>query len=129
MAVRDDYSYCHRCKFVIQLRRLQSVPPTPEEILERRHARAFREWTDTVYQILSNELVRLGMIAEFGKRTLALDPNNQTAWDELAGFYHSEAALMGALDFLSCEKTSRWFEFPMSKEKLRQAFDETRGNQ
>jgi hypothetical protein len=124
MAVRDDFAYCHRCKHVIQRRRLQPLPVTPEEKAECANAQQFREWTSTLEQILSRELVRLGMIVEFAKRTLAIFSEDETAWGELAAFYHSEAALMGALDFVSCEKTSRWLEFPMSKGKLRQAFDD-----
>lgn len=128
----DEVAFCHRCKWTGNIRTLSRelglhvASETAEQKAERRRAREFHEWTSTLEQILSDELVRLTMIAEYAKRALAFNPNNETAWGELAAFYHSEAALMGALDFVSCAKTSIWLEFPTSREKLREAFDEAR---
>jgi hypothetical protein len=124
MAVRDDFAFCHRCRHTIQFRKLRPVPESPEEKAERVRAARFREWCSTVWRLVSDELVRFTMISECAKRTLALLPNEETAWDELADFYHSEAGLMAALDFLSCEKVSRWLEFPITKEKLSAAVDD-----
>ena len=129
MALRDDFACCHRCKHLIQFRKLapQLAPPeTPEQRAERARDREFREWLDTMYWIICDELIRASMTAYAAKRTLALDPNNEIAWTELADFYHAEAVLMAALDQLCFEQVSRWLEFPMTKAKLREAFDEAR---
>jgi hypothetical protein len=123
MSVRDDFAHCHRCKYTIQFRKLRPVPETPEQKAERIQAARFREWCTIVYRLVSDELVRLTMTAYAAKRTLAIFPEDETAWDELARFYHAEAPLMAALDFLACEKVSQWLEFPMTKENLRAAFD------
>jgi hypothetical protein len=130
MAVRSDYAYCHRCHRTIQHRELAravgvAIPrETPEQRAERARAREFEEWKDTLWRILSGELVRSTVIAQFAKRTLEIFPKDEVAWRELAEFYHAEPILMASLDYLSCEKVSVWLERPTTKEELRAAFDE-----
>jgi hypothetical protein len=128
MSVNPDWAFCHRCRFTIQFRRLapELVPtPTPEERAERAREREFCEWLDAAYWTVCNHLIKLTMIAGFAKRTLALDPNNEIAWTELADLYHAEAVLMAALDQLAFAKLSEWLEFPMTRQRLRAAFDNT----
>jgi hypothetical protein len=130
MSVHEDFAHCFRCNVTIQARALMresgiAVPqPTPEQIRERRQAAEFDVWKDTLDKILRRRFVRLTMRAEAAKKTLAILPEDETAWEELAVFYDAEAAFMRAFDLLVCEKVSRWLEQPMTKEKLRAAFDE-----
>jgi hypothetical protein len=125
MAVRSDYAYCHRCHRTIQARAVGVAIPreTSEQRTERARAREFDQWRDTLWRILSGELVRSTVIAQFAKRTLEIFPEDEAAWRELGEFYDEEPILMASLDYLSCEKVSVWLERPTTKEELRAAFD------
>ena len=130
MAIRGDFAYCHRCKHTIQFRtiaRASGVPipaETPEQRAERARAREFAEWKDTCEKLLSDRLLQLTMIAHAAKRTLAIFPEDEIAWGELADFHHSEASLMACFEFLACEKLPTYLETPVTKERLCDAFGE-----
>jgi hypothetical protein len=132
VAFTDEVFYCHRCGRAGNIRTLaralglQVVPETSEQKLARAREGEFREWLDLLYWVFSDELIWLTMIAEAAKQTLAILPNDETAWEELRRFHDDEPYLMGALDFLAGETVSRWLEFPITKEKLRAAFVEAR---
>ena len=129
MSVNSDFAHCFRCGYTIQFRKLapELVPPeTPEQRAERVLEREFREWLDCLYWIICDELYRLTLVVCSAKRTLALFPDNETAWEELRAFYDAEPHLMAPLDQLCFEKVSQWIHYPLSRDKLRQAFDEAR---
>ncbi len=124
LAFNDEVAFCHRCKWTRNVRTLSRemglrvAPETPEQKLKRARDREFREWVSTLETTLSDELVRLSMIASYAKKALAFNPNNETAWEELRRFYDDEPYLASALDFLAGEKVSRWIDEPMTREKF-----------
>jgi hypothetical protein len=126
MSVNEDWAFCHRCRYTVQRRRLQPIQETPEERAEHARAREFVAWKNATCRLVADELIRLTMVAESAKRALALRPNDEGAWEELRQFSDAEPYMMGALDHLSCEKVSRWLEYPATEEQLRAAFDRAR---
>ncbi|HEV2521421.1 MAG TPA: hypothetical protein VGT24_03490 [Candidatus Acidoferrales bacterium] len=76
--------------------------------------RAFTRWRDERLRQVSGRycaLSRAALRAEQALRTGLLTPEEQSlAWDALARFYHEEARLSAAFDFLMCAKASQWLE-------------------
>jgi hypothetical protein len=124
VAFTAEVAFCHRCKWTANVRTLSrdlglTVAPETREQQERRARLAqFATWGNTCYLVLVRRARHLTERAEIAKKILAEFPDCEEAWEALAEFYHSEAELFGALDFLACEKLSLWLEAPMTKDNL-----------
>jgi hypothetical protein len=84
---------------------------------DRRHRRAtasilrlFERWREGRIRQLSAQSRVLGRQALLAHEVLLRWPAGESAWDALARFYHAEAHLSAALDFLSFAKASNWLE-------------------
>ncbi len=87
------------------------------ELRRRRHETAIRDfarWREARLRHVSDKHVGLSRAALRAGRALAsgaLTPDEQElAWGALARFYHAEAELNAAFDFLMCFKASPWLE-------------------
>lgn len=129
VSFNDEVAYCHRCQWtgnVCTLSRELGMAVAPETLQQRKRRErvaAFREWNNTCYLILARRARYLTRCALVAKEILAEFPESADCWQILADFYHNEAELFGAFDFLACEKVSQWLELPVRKEKLFTAFD------
>ncbi len=141
VSFNDEVAFCHRCKWTANVRTLSRelglpLAPLTREIREERNKdERFAEWSNVCHLVLVRRLRFLTRRAELAKNVLAILPDFEPAWSALADFYHSEAELFGALDVLAFEKLSPWLEQPMTRERLKIAFNEacdrvrlTRGN-
>jgi len=85
--------FCHRCHTAITARQLASrqgiILPArkikPSEIMWKR----FSEWLKTKAAELSNRERCLARRAEWAKAALTSFPDMETAWGELAAWYHA----------------------------------------
>ena len=79
-----------------------------------REIRAFERWREQRVREVSDRYYALSRAAARAAAALAsgvLTPEEQElAWDALARFYHAEASLSAAFDFLLCVKASDWLE-------------------
>jgi len=105
--------------------------PSPEvaarvdEVRRKKEAeQAFREWENTCYMLLMRRLWFLERRAALAKRVLHVYPDCEPAWAALADFCHSAAHLSAAFETLAYEKVPNYLEEPMTRAKLRTAFDE-----
>lgn len=130
VSFNDEVAYCHRCHWTRNVRtlahdlRITLAPETRERREQRQRAALFSEWVNTCHEILIRHMNRLTRRAELAKAALRQFPDCEPAWAALADFYHSEASFFGALDFLVCDKTSRWLEWPMEREQVLIAFSD-----
>ena|ERR1700678_1907871 len=142
----SDHSFCHRCRFFCDAKIIEREfnivipPPSTETVEARSRVELFGAWLETIDKLLRDALRTLGHNAETGKWILNENekPTCQAcqeflkahpevvndAWDAMANFYHSRAALEAALEFISFEPVPNWLEEPMTAEKLFRAFEE-----
>lgn len=121
----DDLAFCHRCHWKanrIGLARqhglLRANPETQrrlcEEAAHRRGFRsilaAFESWRETRLSHVANRYRQLGRQAIMAQSILQRWPDCEPAWDALARFYHEEAKLCIAFDWLTFAKASLWLE-------------------
>lgn len=130
VSFNDEVAFCHRCQWrgnVRTLSRELCVPIAPEtqEHRERRaQAARFSAWANNCYMILVSRLRHLTVRAELAKNVLIRFPDCEPGWGALANFYHNEASLLGALDFLAFEKLSPWLEQGVTQDCVALAFNE-----
>jgi hypothetical protein len=105
--------------------------PSPEvaarvdEVRRKKEAeQAFREWENTCYMLLMRRLWFLERRAALAKRVLHVYPDCEPAWAALADFCHGAAHLSAAFETLAYEKVPNYLGEPMTRAKLRAAFDE-----
>jgi hypothetical protein len=98
--------------------------PSAADMAKRKLDVEFKEWEDTCYIILVRRLRFLKRRAELAKEVLACFPDCEPAWAALADLCHSEAHLSAAFELLAYEKVPNYLEQPMTRAKLRTAFDE-----
>ncbi len=127
----DELYFCHRCGKGGNIRTLsrqlgRKIPQlTPDEIRARALAKEFAAWRNAAHALLLHEYEHMRREAGIARFVLVrVDPDCEEAWSVLAVFYDSERFFLGAFELLSCDPCPRWLERPMTKEKLRAAFDE-----
>lgn len=126
----DEVAFCHRCKWTRNLRTLSRelgvavAPETAQHRETRLRAEQFGQWRGTCRRILTDRFRELGQMAERANQVLAHFPECESAWRALANLHHREGELSAALDILSFEKVSPWLDSPMTRDKLRSAFDD-----
>jgi hypothetical protein len=127
----DEVYFCHRCGKGGNIRTLsrqlgRALPQqTPEQRRAQTLAKEFTSWRNAAHALLVREYEYMRLQAGIARLVLRADPGCEEAWDLLARFYDAERYFLAAFDLLSCEPLSRWLERPMTKEKLRAAFDKT----
>jgi len=70
----------------------------------------FESWRDARIREVSDIYRSLSQLALYSANVLLKIPDCEEAWDALARFYHAEAQLSAAFDWLMFTKASRWFE-------------------
>jgi hypothetical protein len=121
----DEVAYCHRCNwksnsFTLSKERvLLDENSAAAEIFQReqRERRIFRveiaaleQWLDSNYWRVADRYRLLGHAAQKARTFLQENPNDETAWEALASFYHWESKLAAAMDYLTFAKASQWLE-------------------
>lgn len=125
VAFTDALAFCHRCHWKAnriglarQLGLLRASPETQRRLCEEAaHRRgiesiiaAFESWRETRLSQVASRYRQLGRQAVLAQRILQCWPECETAWDALARFYHAEAKLCAAFDWLTFAKASVWLE-------------------
>jgi hypothetical protein len=125
VAFTDTLAFCHRCHWKanhIRLARqlgllsanLETQRRLHEEAAHRRRIdsvlNAFVCWREERLHGVTNRYRQLGRQAGLAQRVLQRWPECEPAWDALARFYHQEAKLCAALDWLTFAKASVWLE-------------------
>jgi hypothetical protein len=121
----SELSHCFRCGWAANrfglakhLGLLRNDPITRAKLrVEGRHRRAvestlgrFENWRERRMRRLSTQYRALGRQALLAHEVLLRWPACEPAWDALARFYHAEARLLVAFDFLAFAKASNWLE-------------------
>jgi hypothetical protein len=125
VAFTTEVAYCHRCKWTAntqtlarELGLLRGNPASVSALREEARQRAileakiklFDEWRDARIQKVSDRYRSLSRADIHASEVLAKFPNCEEAWDALARFYHAEAQLSAAFDWLMFIKASDWLE-------------------
>lgn len=120
-----EVAHCFRCDWranTVSLARelgLLSADPAlrarlREETRRRRRFDAeisrFDAWRETQLRHVCGDTYALSRAAIRASAVLHRDPDCEVAWDAVARWYHSEAQLSAAFDFLSFAKASAWLE-------------------
>ena len=136
----NEVAYCHRCHWtgnVFTVSRELGLLHDPETrarfwAAQRESAkteqklRAFGSWRNRHIRELSGRYRRLWRVAGIAGRVVEVFSDCEPAWDALARFYHAEADLSAALDFLTCARASRWLEEDAQIEDVFSVFQEQR---
>lgn len=125
VAFSAEVAYCHRCKWTANTRTLAcklgllrgnpvAVSALREEARQRAILEAkiklFDSWRDTRIKEVSGRYRSLSRAAIHASEVLAKFPSCEDAWGALACFYHAEAKLSAAFDWLMFTKASAWLE-------------------
>lgn len=120
-----EVAHCFRCDWrasTVTLARelglLNADPATLARLREETRGRArfnvpiqaFEAWRDAQIHRLSDRILTLSRAAVQAGEVLRTDPANETAWETLSKYYHSQAQLSAAFDFLKFAKASDWLE-------------------
>jgi hypothetical protein len=125
VAFTTEVAYCHRCKWTAntltlarELGLLRGNPEAVSALRENARRRAdvdteikrFEAWREARIPEVSNRYRSLSKAALRASEVLAKFPTCEEAWDALARFYHAEAQLSVAFDWLMFTKASAWLE-------------------
>ena len=120
-----DVAYCHRCKWTAniaklarELRLLDQDSKAAADFREQAQRRArleveirpFEDWRETKIRQISDKYRLLVIKTAHAGEVVAKFPACESAWDALARFYHAEAKLSAAFDYLTFAKSSDWLE-------------------
>jgi hypothetical protein len=129
----SEVAFCHRCKWQANkstlARDLGLLCGNPEaasafreeaRVRERLHAeiKPFENWRDAKIRHISERYRLLARVAIRASEVLLHMPDCDEAWDALARFYHAEAQLSAAFDWLIFAKASVWIEADSSAAKV-----------
>lgn len=121
----DEVAFCHRCKWrsnTVTLARelglLQGNPQAASAFREEARRRAhlvaqikpFEAWRAVKIREVSDRYRSLSKAALLAGDVLAKFPDCEEAWYALARFFHTEAQLSAAFDWLMFTKVSVWLE-------------------
>lgn len=125
VAFTPKVAYCHRCKWTAnaltlarELGLLRGNPEAASAFREKARRRAglyaeterFDTWREARIREVSDRYRLLSKSAIRASGVLAQFPHCDEAWDTLARFYHAEAQLSAAFDWLMFTKASTWLE-------------------
>ena len=121
----DEVAFCHRCKWranIVTLARElgllkgepQAVSAFHEEVRRRAHLeteiKPFETWREDKIREVSDRYRSLPKAAILAGDVLTKFPDCEAAWGALARFYHAQAQLSAAFDWLMFTKASIWLE-------------------
>ncbi len=121
----EEVAFCHRCAWKAntaalarELGLLGNDPAIRARLRAeaQRRARleqpldAFETWREARIRKISGEYYALSRTAVQAAAVLRTSRECEQAWDTLARFYHPEARLSAAFDFLMFAKASAWLE-------------------
>ena len=139
VAFTGEVAFCHRCKWRAstvtlagELGLLGSYPETRAALREAANRRArldaqlrpFETWREACIRQVSDRYVALSRAAVRAGEVLQVQPDCEAAWDAPARFYHAEARLSAAFDFLTFTKASAWLETDSTPAEVFQAWRE-----
>lgn len=125
VAFTAEVAHCHRCKWAANtltlarilglLNRTPEVASAMREQAQRRmrlevEIKPFDVWRDTKIRQVSDKYRLLSRKALYAADVITKFPDCEPAWDTLARFYHAEAQLSAAFDWLMFTKASGWLE-------------------
>lgn len=125
VAFTFEVAFCHRCKWranvVMLARELGLLNGNSEaasalrQVAQQRAEKEvqlnrFDQWRDARIREISGRYRSLSRSAVNAEQVLSEYPNCEEAWDAMARFYHQEAKLSAALDWLMFAKASNWLE-------------------
>jgi hypothetical protein len=140
VAFTAEVAFCHRCKWtantLMLARELGLLHGNPGAVSffheeARRRAsvegeiRRFDAWRESKIRQVSDKCRQLSRAAVIAENVLARFPDCEEAWGALARFYHAEAQLSAAFDWLMFTKASVWLEEDSTPVEL---FDAWRGH-
>jgi hypothetical protein len=120
-----EVAYCHRCKWTANALTLaralgllygdrEADSPFREEARRRANLegeiKRFDAWRESKIRQVSDKYRLLSRAAVHAENVLAQFPDCEQAWDALARFYHAEARLLAAFEWLMFTKASFWLE-------------------
>jgi hypothetical protein len=120
-----EVAFCHRCKWranIVTLARelglIQSHPQAISAFREEARRRAqfdsqikpFEAWREAKIREVSDRYRALSSAAVQAESVLRKFLGCEQAWDALARFYHAEAQLSAAFDWLMFTKANMWLE-------------------
>jgi hypothetical protein len=132
-----EVAFCHRCKWrantvalAKELGLFRSDPHVVSSLREqaRRRARlraeieSFEIWRDSRICEVSNRYRRFSHAACRAAEVLSKFSECEEAWATLARFYHAEAQLLAAFDWLMFAKASDWLEGDSSPVEIYEAW-------
>jgi len=130
VSFNNEVAYCHRCQWTANVRTLarsigvNTPSPSAADMAKRKLDAEFKEWENTCYMLLMRRLWFLERRAVLAKQVLHLYPDCEPAWAVLADLCHSEAHLSAAFELLAYEKVPTYLAEPMTRARLRAAFDD-----
>jgi hypothetical protein len=125
VAFTIQVAFCHRCKWransvtlARELGLLQGHPQTVSVFREEAQRRArleaevspFEVWREARIREVSARYRLLSKTNTCAAEVVVKFPDCDEAWDALARFYHAEAKLSSAFDWLTFTKASAWLE-------------------
>lgn len=125
VAFTTEVAYCHRCKWTAntltlarELGLLRGNPDVASAFCEEARRRAsvegeikhFDAWRESKIRQVSEKYRQLSRAAVHAGNVLKAFPDCEEAWDALARFYHVEAQISAAFDWLMFTKASMWLE-------------------
>jgi hypothetical protein len=120
-----EVAFCHRCNWranFVTMARESGLPQMgvaaatefPEEMRRRtrlqNEVKHFEVWRDDRTRDISYHFHGLSRTAVRAAQMLSRIPDGEEAWNALARFYHAEAQLSAAFDWLMFTKASAWLE-------------------
>jgi hypothetical protein len=125
VAFTSEVACCHRCKWAAngvtlarELRLLCGDSQTARAVREASRRREsldaeikpFDTWREARIREVSDRYRSLSAAAVRAEEMLRKNRDSEAAWDSLARFYHAEAQLSAAFDWLMFAKASAWLE-------------------
>jgi hypothetical protein len=108
VSFNNAVAFCHRCKWTANIRQLSHglgiVPPkrAPEDVHADATVARFKQWLADRCRVAAETERRLAQRAELAKRVLAKWPDEFTAWDALAKWFHAQRTFQDFWDLASC---------------------------
>jgi hypothetical protein len=125
IAFTSEVAFCHRCKWRANVVTLahelgllngnsEAVSALRQMAQERAEKEAelnrFEQWRQARIREISDRYRSLSKAAIYAEQVLHEYPDCEEALDALARFYHQEAKLSAAFDWLAFAKASNWLE-------------------
>jgi hypothetical protein len=129
----NEVAHCHRCKWSAntltlarELDLLKGDCLAAKAFRKKAEQRArlnsqiepFEKWREASIRGVSDRYRTLSKAAVQADAVLRKSPDCEEAWDALARFYHAEAQLSAAFDWLLFTKASNWLESDSTPVKM-----------